>query len=108
LRVLLKLAYRLTTLLAGMASHGYKAKGFTFYLRDELNRRGNVLAGLYQRRLANKTYISRRDEHDPVLEDYLSEFDDLRRVANGHPMVTKRLTHQPKSETSEAVQQPKP
>jgi hypothetical protein len=87
LRVLLKLAYRVTTLIAGVASHGYKAKGFRFYfLRDELDRRGKVLAGLYQKRLENKTYISRRDEYDPVLEEYLTEFDDLQQVANGRPM----------------------
>lgn len=78
-----------------MAGRGYKAKGFTFYLREEVNRRRGVVASLYQKRLSGRLPVQRRTEHDVVLEDFLGEYENLEGLAKGKPL-RKRITAQPK------------
>lgn len=91
---LLKLGYRLSTLFVGLAGRGYKAKGFSFYLREEIHRRCGVIAGLYQKRLDNRFFIDRRNEHDPVLEEYLGEYGSLEQVKEGRAFQ-KRIAVKP-------------
>lgn len=83
MRALLKVGYRLTTLIATLAGHGYKAKGFSYYLREELDRKRVLLVTLYRKRVCSRHYTTRQDEHDPVLEHYLSEFNSLDGIAQG-------------------------
>ena len=89
LRALLKIVYRLTTLIATLAGRDFKAKGFSFYLRGELDRQRAVLVRLYQKRLGAR-YSERRQEHDPVLEEYLRDFNALDGVLKGKP-IPKRI-----------------
>lgn len=78
-----------------MAGRGYKSKGFTFYLREEINRRCGVVTGLYQKRLDSRLPAQRRADHDVVLEEFLGEYGNLQDTATGKPLQ-KRITSQVK------------
>lgn len=101
LRKLLKLAYGFTTLVATIGGRGFKAKGFSHFLRIEIERRKSVLADLYQKSLEDQRFAYIQNGSEPEAEiaqrEILEHFKELDGVLKGNPMP-KRITAQPKDD----------
>lgn len=93
MRSLLKLAYSFTTLVASFGARGFKPRGFTYFLRQEIDQRKEVLEQQYRKAIEDQRFAYIQNGHDHEAEAHqrkvLEEFKELDDVLGGR--ARKRL-----------------